>query len=186
MVEARAATLGSVVFVLCLFSCSANGIESGANPPTQRLVLVQGRVLNAYFEGQYREIKRAETIYGHGWLDDHRVFIAYQLERTGEAEAILEVIDLRDVRVTKLTSLGGVGDSHFDVNSATGEVIYADAGGLKVLRINERTNEYKIDNVKNDVLCYGAFWVDTKTAGCLVYQGKNRADFVKFPVPQAH
>lgn len=149
---------------------------------TKRLVLTQGRALNVYFEGQYREIKRAEIIYGYGWLDDHRVFVAYQQEGTGEAVAVLEVIDLRHSRTTKLTSFGGVGESHFDVNFATGEVVYADSSGVKLLKIDAKTNSYRVDDIKKNVECYGAFWVDNKTVGCLIFVGSNKTNFVKFPV----
>ena len=177
-----------MVFIVSLLSFFIDAAETNTSALKRRLIVVQGRVLNAYFEGQYREIKRAKIIYGSGWLDDHRVFVAYQREGTGEAVAELEVIDLRQSRTTKLTGFGGVGESHFDVNSSTGEVVYADSSGVKLLRIDAKTNSYKIDVIKKidilkkDVYCYGAFWIDNKTVGCLNFVDVNKTNFVKFPV----
>ena len=177
-----------LLFVPILFA--ALGHAAGEPVVSKRLALIyQGRVLIAYFEGQYREIKQIEGFfYGYGWLDDYRVFVAYQQQGTGEAVAELEVIDLRQSRTTKLTRIGGVGESHFDVNSSTGEVVYDDSSGIHLLRIDVKTNSYKIytikeiDILKKDVGCHGAFWVDSKTVGCFVFKNA-KPDFVKFPVP---
>lgn len=49
----------------------------GMGNTSDRLVVIHGRVLNAFTEGRYKEIKRAKIFYGYGWLDDHRVFVAY-------------------------------------------------------------------------------------------------------------
>lgn len=182
-----------VIVAILLFApilFAALGYAAGEPVVTKRLALIyQGRVLVAYFEGRYREIKQTEGFfYGYGWLDDHRVFVAYQQEGTGEAVAELEVIDLRQSRTTKLTRIGGVGESHFDVNSSTGEVVYDNSSGVHLLRIDAKTNSYKIyvikeiDILKKDVGCHGAFWVDSKTVGCFVFKNA-KPDFVKFSVP---
>ena len=177
-----------LLFVPILFA--ALGHAAGEPVVSKRLALIyQGRVLIAYFEGQYREIKQIEGFfYGYVCLDYYRVFVAYQQQGTGEAVAELEVIDLRQSRTTKLTRIGGVGESHFDVNSSTGEVVYDDSSGIHLLRIDVKTNSYKIytikeiDILKKDVGCHGAFWVDSKTVGCFVFKNA-KPDFVKFPVP---
>ncbi len=147
---------------------------------SSRLVLAQGNVLNAFYDGKYREILRAEVIYGHGWLDDHRVFIAYQ-KGNGEAVAEIEVFDLRKFKATKLTSLGGVGESNFDINSSTGEAVFSDFEGVKLLKIDVEASTYQIKNIKKDTRCYGTFWIDHNVVGCLVPQGE-KFEFINFPV----
>lgn len=156
-------------------------VAFGADVP-KRLMLIQGRTLIAYFEGTYSELKQAEIFFGYGWLDDHRVFVAYNKTGRGEATAELEVIDLSQSQITKLTSIGGVGESYFDVNSSTGDVVYDDSGGIHLLRINAKTNSYEIINVKN-VDCHNAFWVDTKTIGCFLFT-KEKPIFMEFPLPK--
>lgn len=174
----------AAIFIAGQLSINANACETDTS---KRLILVQGHVLNAYFGGLYHEIKRATTFYGYGWLDEHRVFVAYQKQDTTEAVAQLEIIDLRQSKVTKLTSLGGAGESHFDVNVTTGEVIYNDSDGVKLLSIDAKTNTYKIKDVKKrdastyNVDCFGAFWVDNKTVGCSIFKN-GKSNFVKFPI----
>lgn len=173
----------ALIFAVCQLG-AVNAAEKSSTSSNKRLVFTSGSVLNVYFEGQYREIKRAEFIYGYGWLDDHRVFVAYQKER-GEAAAELEVIDLRQSRTTKLASMGGVGESYFDVNSYTGEIVYNDLNGIHLLKINPITNDSHIEDIKKNINCYSPFWVDSKTVGCLVYKD-GKAEFVKFLLPQVH
>ena len=173
----------AVILIACQFF-EVSAFAADEPDTSKRLILAQGHLLNAYFEGNYQEIKRAEIFYGYGWLDDHRVFVAYQKGR-GEAVAELEVIDLRQGRTTKLTSIGGVGESNFDVNPFTVEVAHADSGGVKLLIIDAKTNSYKIDDIRKGVYCFGAFWVDKKTIGCLVFKNE-KPDFVKFPVVRQH
>jgi hypothetical protein len=169
------------LFAIC-HGALVNATETSKSSPNKRLVLSIGSMLYAYYEGQYHLIKEAELIYGYGWLDNNRVFVAYQKGR-GEAVAELEVIDLRKSLITSLSSMGGVGESHFDVNPSMGDVVYNDASGIHVLKINPITNEYRIEDIKKDIICYGAFWVDNITVGCLVYKSGNKAELVKIVVP---
>jgi hypothetical protein len=148
-----------------------------------RLVLAQGgAVLNVYFNGQYEQLKRARTFYGYGWIDKNRVFIAYQEEDTPEAVAILEVFDLSTKKVAKLIDIGGVGESNFDVNSSTGEIVFCDADGISLLKISAK-NTYQRQKLKKGDKFWGTFWVDENTVGTFVY-GKDKSDFLKFPVKQ--
>jgi hypothetical protein len=174
----KANFISAMILSICQIAVSASASDD--TDTSKRLVLAQGRVLHAYFAGQYREIRRAELFYGYGWLDGHRVFVASQKGR-GEAVAELEVIDLRQSQTTKLVSLGGVGESNFDVSSISGEVVFGDSDGIKLLKIDSQTNAYKIEDVKKGVYCYGSFWVDAKTVGCLVYKNE-KPEFMKFPV----
>lgn len=147
---------------------------------SERLIVIQGNVLNAYYAGQYKEIKRADVLYGYGWLDEKHVFVAYQ--KSGpEAVAELEVIDLVRSKAVHLATLGGVGDSNFDVNDSTGLVVFNDVEGIHLLIINPETNAHRIEYIKKDFDCWGVFWIDDETVGCQVLQDGRK--FVSFTVP---
>ena len=159
---------------------------AGDSNTAKRLILFQGFLLNAYFNDQYIEVKRLSPkhaiFYGYGWLDDHRVFVAYQREGYAAAIADLEIIDLRQSRTTKLKNVGAGGESNFDVNPSTGEVVFTTDDAVKLLRVDAKTNAYRIEDVKNE-FCWGVFWIDSKTIGCKLVL-KDGLKFVKYSIPR--
>ena len=170
-----------LLFVRILFAVP--GFAADEPDVSKRLILIQGTTLIAYFEGRYQDVKRDKIFFGYGWLDNHRVFVAYSETSRSEAVADLEVIDLRQLRTTKLMRIGGVGESHFDVHPSTGEVVYDDSSGIYLLRIDAKTNSYKIVDIKKDVDCHIAFWVNNKTVGCFLFKN-GKMNLMKFPVPE--
>lgn len=144
-----------------------------------KLILVQGRVLNAYYNGSYKVIKRADSFYGYGWIDTSRVFVAYQPKEEAEAFAKLELINIDSMNATKLTTIGGAGESYFDVNPETHEVVFNDSEGIKILSISN--NSFRIRIVNSDAKSWGAFWVNSNTIGYLHYE-KGNEKFVKVKV----
>ncbi len=143
-------------------------------------MLIQGTILNAYYGGRCVEIKRAETFYGYGWLDNNRIFVAYQPSEFAEAQANVEVIDLRDSKMTRIVTIGDIGEGNFDVNETTHEILFNDSDGIKLLLI-KGDNSYKIELLKNDVGEWSVFWIDNDTIGYLEANGEfktiERKDF---------
>jgi len=160
------------------------------NNETKRLILFQGFILNAYYNGQYTEVKRLPpdgTVYGYGWLDDNRVFVAYQRVDSGEAVADFEVIDLKKSKTTKLSGIGGVGESNFDVNTSTGRIIFSHNNEINELVINEDSKSYKIvplKTFKQFDYCWAIFWIDKNTVGCKFIHD-NKIDFMKYDIPSS-
>jgi hypothetical protein len=159
-----------------------------ADPGNQRkLVLFQGFILLAYFDDKYIEIKRFKpgeaVFYGYGWLNSDEVFISYQPQDEAEATAKMEVININTLKVVKLETIGGVGESHFAVNANRGEVIYNNENGISLIRINTKTNLYRIYDVNPDY-CWAVFWVDDNTAGCQFYdKPSKKMIFKKYKLP---
>lgn len=149
-----------------------------------RLIMVQGRVLNVYFNGQYKEIKRAGTFYGYGWLDDHRVFVAYQPEGWAEASARTEVIDVQQPKSFSLGEIGDTGESNFDVNPDTKEIIFNGPEGIELMTVDLQNLSKpklsrhirlikKIDPEKDESVGWGVFWIDSRTIGYLNLTSKQ-------------
>ncbi len=165
-----------IIFCLNVFSC--NSYADYAN----RLILIRGTMLNAYYNDTYKTIKWAETIYGFGWISKSKVFVAYQDPKFTEAVAILEVIDLGENITTKLNSIGGVGESNFDINPDTGYVAYNDSDGVHVLVLNENYSLSTHDVFKSENTS-GVFWLDTKTIGMTIFN-KDNVIFKKIEITQ--
>lgn len=176
-----------MVTLIGITTLNTMSVNAGDDPSraSDRLILFQGFILSAYYNDHYIEVKRLHpghaTFYGYGWYDDHRVFVAYQPEVTGEAVAEIEIIDLRLSKTTKLGSIGGVGESNFDVNPSTGEIVYSTDNGINLLRIDDKTNSLRVENVKKDVFCWGTFWIDNQTIGCKLIE-KDKGTFIKYQV----
>ena len=156
------------ILMMSLIVSPVHAVDKPEKP--KRLVLFQGFVLLAYFNDKYVEVKRLSPehaiFYGFGWLDDHTVFTAFQHGGSAEAIADFEIVDLRKGRTTKLDGMGGVGESNFDVNTATGEIVFNDGDDLKLLKLNEKKNAYRIQEIKKGAACWAVFWIDSKTVGC--------------------
>ena len=145
-----------------IFSCSIYADDTNG-----KLIESQGKVLNLYYHNEYKEIKRAEIFYGYGLLGRDRVFLAYQDPTRSEAVAIIEIYNMNTGNTTKLTKLGGVGESHFDVNLITGYVVYNDSDGIHLFIINN-DNSFVIHDVLKEVDAWGVFWINTNTVGTMI------------------
>src|SRR6266702_6287778 len=99
----------AAIFIVSLFMDSA--YPAGGANASKRLMLFQGLILSAYFNDHYVEIKRAPLFYGYGWLDHHRVFVAYQREGSAAAYAESEIIDPRPSRTNTLARHGARANS---------------------------------------------------------------------------
>jgi hypothetical protein len=164
-----------ITSLLICFFISFYAISCGANQNLNgnKLVLLQGRILNAYYNGKYKEVERANIIYGYGWLDQNRIFVAYQKPNTAEAVAILEVININTNEKVKIRTIGGAGESHFDVNADTNKVVYNDSKGIHILNIKD-DNSFDIDDVKETSNSWGVFWIDDQTIGTFVFEGDQQ------------
>lgn len=177
----------AITFIMIINLIASPVHAAGNSSTSNRLILFQGFILNAYYNDQYVEVKRLDPyrsgskFYGYGWFDDNSVFVAYQ-GNTAEAVAEIEIIDLRLMRTRKLKGIGGIGESLFDVNPATGDVIYSTGDEINLMKIDATNNTYRIEPVKQKTNCWAAFWIDSKTIGCKLIV-KNKDVFVKYKVP---
>lgn len=174
----------AIMLVLAILPFGAKAVER----EFKRLIVFQGFVLLAYIDNQYVEIKRLKPnkgrFYGYGLLGKDKVFVAYDLEEQGEATANMEIIDLKQEKVIKLAKIGGVGESHFDVNSLRSQVVYSTGHDLRIISIDTVLNEYRIYTILKNKSCWAEFWFDDDTVGCLVYDNKSeKMVFKKYPVP---
>ncbi|KIM10126.1 MAG: hypothetical protein KU37_11595 [Sulfuricurvum sp. PC08-66] len=164
-----------------IFLCFSSSTLLFAHDRSEKLILVQGIVLNLYYEDKYIEIKRAELFYGYGMLDKNRVFIAYQDPEYGaEAVARLDVLNVHDGNTTKLTIIGSSGESHFDVYPYTGHIAYNDSDGIHLMIVHE-DNSIVIHDLVKDSSAWGVFWVDKNTIGTMLWEEK-RNEFKKIDV----
>ena len=142
-----------------------------------KLKVFQGNIITAYYNGEYKEIFRSDIIYGYGWLDDERIFIASQQEKTAEAVAELRILNLKTNTNTLITSLGCAGESHYDVNEKHKKIIFNDCEGIKLLTI-KKNNSFTIKVLDKNENSWAVFWIDQNTIGFLRYNG-SVWEFVK-------
>lgn len=178
----------SVLAMIVILLAALPIVLKADNQRTERLIVLQGFILLAYFDDRYIEIKRLKPnkgrFYGYGMLDKDKVFVAYDLEQQGEATANMEIIDLRQAKTIMLEQIGGVGESHFDVNSLRSQVIYSTGRDLRVISIDTISNEYRMYTVLTKKSCWAEFWIDKDTVGCLEYDDKiEKMVFKKHPIP---
>lgn len=165
---------------------AASTYSADITSSSKRLILHQGFILSAYYNDRYIEVKRlkpgAQFFYGYGWLDDDKVFVAYQsLDLVAHAE--MEIVDLRHGRTTRLEGIGGVGEATFDVNLATGHIVYSTGDDINIIKIDPKINSYQNQTVTNTD-CWGAFWIDDKTIGCKLFDKEGKSSsLVKYSVP---
>ena len=174
-----------LMLLITLYSPMPHAEENQNN--TNRLVLFNGFILNAYYDDKYIEVKRLSPgtiIYGYGWLDENRTFIAYQ-RKDSIAMADIEITNLKESKTTKLDGIGGVGESNFDVNKTTGRIIFSHRNHINELIISKNSKSYEIVPIKTFKqfdYCWAIFWIDTKTAGCKFIQN-NEMKFMKYNIP---
>jgi hypothetical protein len=131
------------------------------------LTVVQGRILFASHNGEYKELFRTSSpFYGYGWLDEDEVFLAYQPDGEAEAFAVIETFNLRLGTKKKITVIGGAGESHFASNSKLREIIFNDSEGLRLMSI-EKNGKHKISTILGDNSVFAPFWIDEDTVGYL-------------------
>lgn len=184
---------GIIAMALLLALCVMPNTTFADTTNAQKGIVLQGKVLKVLFNGKYKELKRGD-FYGYGWIDEHRVFVAYQQEGYSEAVVNAEVIDLLKSRVVKLGGiLGAHGDTNFDVNSHTREIIYnafgeeaVDPEGvnkeyvIKLISFKAQSDFYQVKTIKRNIDCRKIFWVDNNTIGATLNDGHET--FVTIPV----
>jgi hypothetical protein len=184
----------SIMAMVLLLALGVMANTAFATPNAQKDIVLQGKVLKVLINGKYKVLKRGD-FYGYGWLDDHRIFIAYQQEGYSEAIVHAEVIDLRKARVVKIDiELGANGETNFDVNSRTSEVVFNAFGedkagpeggvtyAIKLITFDRNSSAYRVETIKENIYCKDVLWVDDNTIGATLYDGKET--FVKIPVPR--
>jgi hypothetical protein len=183
-----------VAILLLLVLCAMANITFAATDAKEGIVL-QGNILKVLFNGKYKELKRGD-FYGYGWLDDHRIFVAYQQEGWAEAIINADVIDLKKSRVKKLGTIRDAhGETNFSVNSRTGEVVFnAFSGGaadpesgilkhaIKLIIFDGNSGAYRIETIKENIDCIDVLWVDDFTIGATLLD--EHKTFVTIPVPK--
>jgi len=159
IIKSISALLTAALLIMSLFAIPAYAVEN--SDTSKRLVLFQGFILHAYFDNKYVEVKRLSPqsgiFYGYGWLDDHTVFIAYQREGYAEAIADFEVVDLLKKRTTKLDGIGGTGESNFDVNPTTGEIIFSNGDDINFLKLDAKRKLISNTGNKKERILLGSF-----------------------------
>ncbi len=165
-----------------------------ADTEAKKGLVLEGNTLKALFHGKYKVLRQGD-FYGYGWLDDHRVFMAYQNEDFGEAIVDAEVVDLNSGNVTKLgTIMEAHGESHFDVNSHTSQVVFnafgdkMPGGGIsqviRLMTFDKNSSAYTVETIKKNIDCANVVWVDDKTVGATLNDGNET--HVTVPVPDSH
>lgn len=178
--------------LLIAFGLAAN--PAFADTEAQKGLVLEGNTLKAQFHGKYKVLRQGE-FYGYGWLDDHRVFIAYQQEGYAEAIVDAEVVDLNSGKVTKLgTIMEAHGESHFDVNSRTSQVVFNAFGDkvrggvrsnvIRLMTFDKNGSTYTVETLKKNIDCANVVWVDDKTVRATLNDGHGT--YVMIPVPDAH
>jgi len=184
-------TACKIIFLFVLsFIFVVNG-RAACNDKTtnsqNRLLMFQGFVLSAYYDGQYIEVKRLKPgkaiFYGYGWLDDHRIFIAYQRQDDAEAIADIEVVDMLTGRTTNLKGLAAAGDSNFDVSPDTGKIIFSTGENIRLMTVGERGDSYQLLDILKDTSCWGVFWINSSTIGCKLFE-KGKQKLLKLDIKQ--
>ncbi len=170
-------------------------VNSGfADTDAEKGLVLEGDTLKALFHGKYKVLKKGD-FYGYGWLDDHRVFIAYQQEGYAEAIVDAEVVDLNSGKVSKLgTIMEAHGESHFDVNSRTRQVVFNAFGDkvprgrisyvIRLMTFDQNSNAYTVETIRNNIDCASVVWVDDKTVRATLNDGHST--YVMIPVPDSH
>ncbi len=182
----------TIFFLICLLLVSVFG--SCANNEGNRLIVIQGIALNAYYKGKYRTIWRAELFYGYGWIDGDRVFVAYQPREFSDARAIIKIVDLKTEKTIDIHEIGAAGESNFDSNPITHEIVFTDTipdvnlralSCIRLITIHD-DNTYAIKTIKTGGSPWAVFWIDKDTIGYLESDEKedkqrtlSRSDFAR-------
>lgn len=145
----------------------------GENHDGRLVQVMGGSMLATYYGGQFKEIAYSKIFYGYGWVDEERVFVAYQDDKFAEAAAVIKILNLKTMKHTILGEVGGAGETNFDVNATTPEVVYSDMHGVKLLKFNS-DNSYK-GALLSAKSCYGVFWLSDNQVACVV-SGKEKLD----------
>lgn len=169
------------VLLVSALAAGYSACAASATQPGNRLIQVQQWGLYAYFEGHYWQVKRADFFYGYGWLDDHRVFVAYEPEGEVAAYAILEVIDLRTSKTTEIKTFGATGEPNFDINPKTHQIVCNFSDGIKILTIDS-DNKLEIMTVAKDEIAWAVFWIDDHTIGYFTYRHEEK-EFMTLQMP---
>jgi hypothetical protein len=192
--QKRGVDIKGIMAMVLLLALGVMANTTFATPNAQKDIVLQGKVLKVLINGKYKVLKRGD-FYGYGWLDDHRIFIAYQQEGYSEAIIHAEVIDLRNARVVNIDVVFEThGETNFDVNSQTSEVVFNGYGeekvgpagststAIKLITFDRNSSAYRIEIIKENIDCKDVLWVDDNTIGATLYDGKET--FVKIPVPR--
>ena len=164
------------ILLLCfLFIVSSNNLFC----QNLRIVNIQGFILNLYDNETYKEIRRADSLYGYVLISKNLIFIASQPEHESEASADLEVYDIRREISQGLTFIGGSGESNFDINPITKEIVFNDGDGIKILTIDTTDISYKIELIMERVDGYGVFWINHDSVGFMDYNNYGGKKFIK-------
>lgn len=182
----RGITITAFAILLMVSFITSPGHAVDNTATTKRLILFQGNILHAFHNNKYIEVKRLspkDPFYGYGWIDDHTVFLAYQREGYAQAIADREIVDLLQNRRVKLESIDNVGESNFDVNPTTGEIVFSDGDNINLLKLNAKRDAYRIQEIKKNASCWAVFWIDSKIVGCSDSRRDDKDTFVKYSIP---
>jgi len=156
----------SVVIIIFIFSSVVK-----ANNITTKFILLQGMYLSLYENNKIIDIKRAEIIYGYGFINESEVFVAYQSPGYAEAIAIIEIVNVKTKKRKIITTIGGAGEAYFDANKATGEILFNDSDGINIITISTDSS-FKIHKLNNTKGLFTPFWIDALTIGAIKYDKK--------------
>lgn len=154
-------------------------------------LVLEGKTLKARFHGELK-VLRTGDFYGYGWLDDHRVFIAYQQEGYAEAIVDAEVVDLASGRRSELgTIMEADGESIFDVNSHTRQVVFngedaAARGGtlsgiVRLMTFDPSGNGYHAKTLRKNIDCASVSWKDEHTIVATLNDGRDTQVVIQLP-----
>ena len=147
--------------------------------------VIQDYNLMAYYNGEYKEIiKESGGYYGYGLLDNDRIFVAMQPHGITAATAIVKTIDLKHQIEKRLFTIDAAGETSFDINSTTKNIVFNDLDGIKTLIIF-KDNTYKIRTVfkrgVDPAVAFAPFWIDEYTIG-FMYVKTYKPEFIKLDI----
>ncbi|APF20836.1 hypothetical protein Calab_1055 [Caldithrix abyssi DSM 13497] len=137
------------------------GIFSMAN--AQELKILFGNFLYYHNKDKIVEVKRLSDtnyFYGYDIMDSTKIFMAYQNESTGEADAIISIYDLKKNQEIKLGELGAVGETSFVYNKRNGYVVFNWYDGVYVLILDIKNNTFNKIKIYDTQTCFAPFWYD--------------------------
>jgi len=138
------------------------GIFSIAN--AQELKILFGNILYYHNKDKIIEVKRLSDgnyFYGYDIIDNTKIFMAYQNESAGDADAIISIYDLKTNKEIKLGELGAVGETSFVYNN--GLVVFNWYNGIYILILDLENNSFKKVKIYDSQTCFAPFWYNEDT-----------------------
>ncbi len=130
----------------------------------QELKILFGNLLYYHNKDKIIEVKRLNDgnyFYGYDIIDSTKIFMAYQNESAGDADAIISIYDLESNKEIKLGELGAVGESSFVYYN--GLVVFNWYNGVYLLKLDLKNNSFKKIKIYDSQTSFAPFWYNKDT-----------------------